>query len=111
MNNIFYHKERIKIFVYLCVTLCITLWYNPLFSQPSSDNQFAKPLKDVLNDIQKKYGVTIKYADSMVANKKVTYADWKYRSDVEVTLDNVLKPLELKVKKEKDKQKNLILQH
>lgn len=76
------------------------LWLN---AQLNTENQFAKPLKEVLNDIQKKYGVQIKYVDSMVANKKVTYADWKYRTDVEVTLDNILKPLEMKVKKEKDK--------
>ncbi len=91
---------------FVCLCVFLSLWFTT-FSQPSSDNQFAKPLKEVLNDIQKKYGVTIKYADSMVANKKVTYADWKYRTDVEVTLDNVLKPLELKVKKEKDKQYKL----
>ena len=76
------------------------LWLN---AQLNTENQFAKPLKEVLNDIQKKFGVQIKYVDSMVANKKVTYADWKYRTDVEVTLDNILKPLEMKVKKEKDK--------
>ena len=77
--------------------------YLTAFSQPSSDNQFAKPLKDVLTDIQKKYGITIKYADSAVVNKIVTYADWKYRANVEVTLENMLKPLDMKVKKEKDK--------
>ena len=78
-----------------------------LFSQPNSDNQYAKPLKEVLNDVQKKYGVTIKYVDSMVANKKVTYAGWKYRPDVEITLDNILKPLEMKVKKEGEKKYKL----
>ncbi|HSC55066.1 MAG TPA: TIM barrel protein [Phnomibacter sp.] len=72
-------------------------------AQFNTDQQYAKPLKEVLNDVQKKYGVTIKFVDSMVANKKVTYAEWKYRPDVEVTLDNILKPFELKVKKEKDK--------
>lgn len=74
-----------------------------LFSQLNTENQFAKPLKEVLNDIQKKYGITIKFVDSMVAKKMVSYAEWKYRADAEVTLDNILKPLELKVKKEKDK--------
>lgn len=78
-----------------------------LFSQPNTDNQYTKPLKDVLNDVQKKYGVTIKFVDSMVANKKVTYADWKYRPDVEVTLESILTPLELKVKKEGDKKYKL----
>jgi sugar phosphate isomerase/epimerase/dienelactone hydrolase len=85
-------------FYFLLFTCC---------AQPNTDNQYTKPLKEVLTDIQKKYGIIIKYADSMVANKKVTYAEWKYRPDVEVTLDNILKPLELKVKKEKDKQYKL----
>lgn len=93
-----------KIFVLLCALL--SLWFNAS-AQLNTDNQYSKPLKEVLNDVQKKYGITIKYADSMVVNKRVTYADWKYRPDVEVTLDNILKPLELKVKKEKDKQYKL----
>jgi hypothetical protein len=75
----------------------------PVFSQPSTDNQFAQPLKEVLTNIEKKFGVTIKYADTLVANKTVKYAEWRYRNDVETTLDNVLKPLDMKVKKEKDK--------
>ncbi len=90
------------------VLLCafLSLWLHTR-AQLNTDNQYSKPLKEVLNDIQKKYGVTIKYPDSMVAHKKVNYAEWKYRPDVEVTLDNILKPFELKVKKEKDKQYKL----
>jgi len=94
----------VKPFVLLCVF--VSLWFNS-FAQLNTDNQYSKPLKEVLNDVQKKYGVTIKFVDSMVKNKMVTYAEWKYRPDVEVTLDNILKPLELKVKKEKDKQYKL----
>jgi sugar phosphate isomerase/epimerase/dienelactone hydrolase len=101
------HSLRLCVKLFLLLFLIIATQPNIVTAQPNTDNQFAKPLKEVLTDIQKKYGVTIKYVDSMVANKKVTYADWKYRPDVEVTLDNILKPLELKVKKEKDKQYKL----
>ncbi|WP_276501033.1 sugar phosphate isomerase/epimerase family protein [Terrimonas pollutisoli] len=94
----------VKPFLLLCVS--VSLWFNST-AQFNTDNQYSKPLKEVLNDVQKKYGITIKYADSMVINKKVTYADWKYRPDVEITLDNILKPLELKVKKEKEKEYKL----
>jgi len=69
----------------------------------NSDEGYRKPLKEVLDVIQKRYDVQIKYADSMVANKWVTYAEWRFRSDVETTLDNVLSPLDMKVKKEKEK--------
>ncbi len=91
----------------LCLCVFVSLCFNTILAQPNTDNQFAKPLKDVLNDVQKKYGVSIKYVDSMVANKNVTYADWKYRPDVEVTLESILTPLELKVKKEGDKKYKL----
>ena len=72
-------------------------------AQSNTDNAYRKPLKEVLADIQKRYSVTIKYADSMVINKTVNYAEWRYRNDVETTLDNVLRPFDMKVKKEKDK--------
>jgi hypothetical protein len=73
------------------------------YGQPNADNAYRKPLKEVLTDIEKKYGVTIKYTDTLVANKWINYAEWRYRNDVDITLDNVLKPLDMKVRKEKDK--------
>ena len=74
-----------------------------VLSQPKSDDNYKKPLKEVLQNIEQKFGIKIKYTDSMVAGKTVAYADWRYRNDVETTLDNVLKPLDFKVKKEKEK--------
>lgn len=88
---------------FVCLYVFVSLLGNAVCAQQNTDNAFRKPLKEVLNDIQKKYGITVKFADTMVANKWVNYADWRYRSDVEVTLDNVLSPLDMKVKKEKDK--------
>lgn len=99
-----FHRFVFVATVFFCVFM--SSWQTTS-AQLNTDNQYAKPLKEVLNDVQKKYGVTIKYVDSMVKNKMVTYAEWKYRPDVEVTLDNILKPLDLKVKKEKEKQYKL----
>ena len=76
-------------------------------AQLNTDNAYTKPLKEVLTDIEKRYGVKIKYADSIVVNKNIPYAEWRYRNDVETTLDNVLRPFDMKVKKEKDKQYKL----
>src|SRR5688572_16797108 len=76
-------------------------------AQLNTDNNYRKPLKEVLSDIEKKYGVKIKYDNAMVADKYVSYADWRYRNDVETTLDNVLKPLDMKVKKGKEKEYSL----
>lgn len=71
-----------------------------VLSQENSDNKYSRPLKQVLYDVEQQFGVTIKYVDSLVIGKVVTYAAWKFRTDVDKTLDNILKPLELKVKKE-----------
>jgi sugar phosphate isomerase/epimerase/dienelactone hydrolase len=99
-------EERLGLRSIILLCTFLSVWQNGK-GQINSDNNFSKPLKEVLQDVQKKYGVTIKFVDSMVKNKTVTYADWKYRPDVEITLDNILKPLELKVKKEGEKKYKL----
>lgn len=68
----------------------------------TSDAAFSKTLKTVLEDIQSRYHVRIKYTDSMVVGKIVPYAEWRYRDNVETTLSNVLTPLDMKVNKVKD---------
>ena len=90
----------VKLFVLL--SLFVSPWLNSN-AQLNAENNFRKPLKEVLNDIQKRYGVQIKYDEKLVADRFVNYADWRYRTDVEVTLDNVLSPLDMEAKKEKDK--------
>ncbi|HEX5024664.1 MAG TPA: acetylxylan esterase, partial [Agriterribacter sp.] len=72
-------------------------------AQYNTDNAYRKPLKEVLNDIAKRYDVKINFADSIVANKWVNYAEWRYRNDVETTLNNVLTLFDMKARKEKDK--------
>ena len=74
-----------------------------LNAQYTTDGAYKMPLKEVLSGIQKRFNVTIKYTDSLVAGKFVNYAQWRYRNNVETTLANVLTPLDMKVKKEKDK--------
>ena len=51
-------------------------------AQQNTDNFYRKPLKEVLSDIEKKYDVKIKYADSMVVDKWVNYAEWRFLNDV-----------------------------
>lgn len=77
------------------------------YAQQSSDSGYKKPLQDVLIDIQQRFGIKIRYTEAEVAGKFVTYADWRYRPDAEATLGHVLAPLDLKVRKEKDKQYRL----
>ncbi|HEY4149137.1 MAG TPA: acetylxylan esterase [Chitinophagaceae bacterium] len=69
-------------------------------AQQDSDSMYQKPLKQVLAEVEQRFGVKIKYPDSMVRNKTVPYADWRYRTDADATLDNILRPLDMKVNKE-----------
>lgn len=85
------------------ILLGLLLGSTCLCAQQNADNAYRRSLQEVLADIEQRYGIKIKYADSMVRDKWVSYADWRYRPDVEATLDNVLKPLDMKVRKEKDK--------
>jgi hypothetical protein len=91
----------LKPFIFLCVF--VSPLFTSLNAQQNTESQYRKPLKEVLNDIQKRYGVQIKYDEKLVADKFVNYADWRYRTDVEVTLANVLSPFDMIAKKEKDK--------
>ncbi|UYQ95539.1 TIM barrel protein [Chitinophaga horti] len=90
-----------KTFVFYIACLLLAA---PVLAQ-NSDNAYRKPLKQVLTEIEKKYSVKVRYADSMVADKWVNYPDWKYRPDAEVTLNAILQPLEMKVKKDGNQYK------
>lgn len=76
-------------------TICFALGLTTVFAQ-SSDDQYRKPLKDVLLDIQQHYGIAIQFTEDMVKDKWVNYAEWRYREDLEQTLKNVLAPLDMK---------------
>lgn len=76
-----------------------------LYAQQTSDSAYKRPLKTVLTDIEKRFNIRIKYTDKQVAGKYVSYADWRYRPTLEATLDNILTPLDLKIKKDKDTYK------
>jgi hypothetical protein len=76
------------------------------FSQ-TSDDAFKRPLKDVLAQIQKQYGITIRYDENLVKDKWVTYAGWRFRPDVEKTLSNVLTSQDIAFAKEGDKKYKL----
>lgn len=77
-----------------------------LFSQ-TSDDQFRKPLQQVIGEIQSRYGVSIRYPEELVKDKWVTYADWRYKPDVEKTLSDILASLDLNFTKEGEKKYKL----
>lgn len=73
----------------------------------TSDNEYRKSLKQVLQDVETRFSVQIRYPDSLVQDRWVTYADWRFRSDAEKTLTNVLTPLDLAFSKTGDRRYKL----
>ncbi len=56
---------------------------------------YKKPLKEVLTDIEKKYNIKLQYSESLVKDMFISYPTWRYRVDIEPTLNNILLPLDL----------------
>ncbi|MEI6950034.1 acetylxylan esterase [Paraflavisolibacter sp. H34] len=56
----------------------------------TSDDGFKRPLKEVLQEIENRYKVKLKYSEPMVKDHWVTYAGWRFRPSVEKTLENIL---------------------
>lgn len=89
--------KKIKIYPILCWLLLLPF---VMKAQEDTDHQYKKTLKEVLDDIQQRFHVRVKYSEAQVKDKWVTYADWRYRNTVDETLANVLAPLDMKVNKE-----------
>jgi dienelactone hydrolase len=70
----------------------------------NADNQYRKPLKEVLDEIQNIFDIKLKYQDTVVKDKWLNYAEWRIRRySIENTLTNILSPLDLVFAKESEK--------
>ncbi|SDG01254.1 alpha/beta hydrolase family protein [Mucilaginibacter sp. P25] len=88
-----------KKLIYILVTCLIAMSFTA-HAQQTTDAMYRKTLKEVLDEVQDKYHVKIKYTAAQVEGKWVNYAQWRFRPNVDTTLANVLTPLDLKVNKE-----------
>ena len=104
----------------ICLTICTSfsaraqssweLWHADTLAKRdlqlqrlTSDTKFAKPLVEVLKDIEEQFSVKLRYSKNDVNGVMLKYAEYRYRPwSVEETLDNVLKPLDLKFVKQKE---------
>ena len=75
----------------------------PLEAQtPVYENQYTRPLGDVLSDIQTRFGVRLKF-DIDTVGKRLPYADFRIRPySVEESLTNVLAPFDYKFVKQNE---------
>jgi Acetyl esterase (deacetylase) len=73
----------------------------------TSDDAFKKPLKSIISEIEKKYEVKIRYPEDIVRDRWVTYAEWRFRPDVETTMSNIFASQDITFAKEGDRKYKL----
>ncbi|HEY4061082.1 MAG TPA: sodium/solute symporter [Puia sp.] len=89
-------RERMAAVGAIVVFLFVSI---PGVRAQDSDSLYRRPLKEVLQQIETRWHVSIKYPEDMVRDRWVNYADWRMRDNVDTTLRNVLAPLDLDVNK------------
>lgn len=90
-----------SIFLYLIIFTGFSLYGQ------TSDDQYKKPLKEELMEIESRYNVEIRDPENLADSQIVTYADWRFRTDLEKTLTNILSPLDLICIQEGDRKYKL----
>jgi len=99
--HLFYFNKTTIMKAKLILIFLISIQFVTAFPQLPQD-VYNKPLKEVLTDIGKKYNIKLLYSESLVKGVDVTYATWRFRSDVESTLTNILMPLDMVFQKTGD---------
>src|SRR6476660_5961592 len=96
--------RKARVIVQLMIMCCL---FSKVLLAQTSDDQFRKPLKQVLDEVQHRFGIAIRYPEDLVKDKWVTYADWRYKTDAEKTLTAILASQDLNFAKEGDKKYKL----
>lgn len=85
--------------------IIVLLFLLPLQSYAqTSDDKFRVSLETVLKEIERRFRVTVSYPDDLVKDRWVTYAGWRFKNDVEETLQNVLSSQDLSFTKAGEKK-------
>jgi hypothetical protein len=66
----------------------------PVALPQKTEEVYKKPLKEVLSEIEVRHGITIRYSENIVSGVDVMYPAWRYRTETESTLENILLPLD-----------------
>lgn len=91
-------KKKFKTTI-ICMVCCIPL----INAQLTVENQFRRPLSDVLTEISQRFGIRLTYNMDTIG-KVLPYADFRIRPySVEESLTNVLAPFDDKFEKQGDR--------
>ena len=67
-----------------------------LDAQWLDSNVYDRPLKEVLQQVGEQYGIKLLYEEKNVRGRIVKSAPWRFYDDAEATLDNILRPLDMR---------------
>lgn len=67
-----------------------------LDAQWLNSDVYDRPLKEVLQQVEEQYGIKLLYEDKNVKGRIVKSAPWRFYDDAEATLDNILRPLDMR---------------
>jgi dienelactone hydrolase len=98
-NNFNYTPMRKNLLALLIVFTVI-----PLAIAQVPPDVYRKPLKDVIQEIEKRHDIKIRYSESLIKGVDVLYSSWRYRIETEETLANIFMPLDMIFEKTGDKQ-------
>ena len=85
----------------LLLFFTILLAANFSIAQTVEEN-YRKPLKEVLTQVETRFHVKLNFNEKLVSGRSVNYAQWRFKDDVEGTLQAVLGPLDLIFSKGQD---------
>jgi dienelactone hydrolase len=88
-------KKRLLSLIFLVAGITNILAQSP-------QDIYKKPLKEVLIDIEQRYNVKLGYSENLVKGVYVMYPTWRYRTETEPTLINILYPLDMVFQKTGD---------
>ena len=77
------------------ICLFIALFVAGIVSAQTVEENYRKPLKEVLTQVETRFHVKLNFDEKLVAGRSVNYAQWRFKDDVEPTLQAILGPLDL----------------
>ncbi len=80
---------------YRMLTLIFLLTWSGILRSQLPGEVYEKTLKEVLTEIEARHNIKLEYNENIVKGVNLKYAAWRYRTETESTLANVLYPLDL----------------
>jgi dienelactone hydrolase len=79
----------------LIILALVSIIYSVYGNAQLPSEVYRKPLKEVLTNIERRYDIKFQYSENLIKDLIVMYPTWRYRTDTEATLANILLPLDL----------------